>query len=177
MYIIHVIKLECDSELNNFIAIFSFLYNCIVPTEKIACIDRRRSFEEAAGKIEHIGQREELGCTTSSCGNTIRLRIFDSTLGVEFEFEAALEHFMITAFSQGSSRQFGESGEFDAVFEHFGVAMFIQGSGRQCRCSGERDAISEHFRVAHPSRGGGRQCRGSGERSATSEHATVAAIV
>ena len=58
LYIIHVIKPECDSELNNFIAIFSFLYNRIVLTEKIRCVDRRRSFEEAAGEIEHISQSE-----------------------------------------------------------------------------------------------------------------------
>ena len=58
LYIIHVIKLECDSELNNFITIFSFLYNRIVLTEKICCVDIRRSFEKAAGEIEHISQSE-----------------------------------------------------------------------------------------------------------------------
>ena len=42
LYIIHVIKLECDSELNNFIAIFSFLYNFIIPTEIIYRVDIRR---------------------------------------------------------------------------------------------------------------------------------------
>ena len=42
LYIIHVIKFECDSELNNFIAIFSFLYNFIIPTEIIYRVDIRR---------------------------------------------------------------------------------------------------------------------------------------
>ena len=71
LYIIHVIKLECDSELNNFITIFSFLYNRIVLTEIIRCVDIRRSMEETACLKEHTDHRECRCRAISGCWNTI----------------------------------------------------------------------------------------------------------
>ena len=96
LYIIHVIKPECDSELNNFIAIFSFLFYRIGIAKIIYCVDIRRCFEDAACLKEHIDHRECRCRAISGCWNTILLCIFSAIAFVELEALAAFEHSIVT---------------------------------------------------------------------------------
>ena len=87
---------------------------------------------------------------------------------------AAIEHFVVAAIGQRSSRQRGSRGQAGAAREHAVVAVSGQLGGRQRGGRGQAGAGGEHSGVAACGQRSSRQLGGGGQAFAAIEHAGVA---